>query len=117
MNYTDTQLTNLAQTNPKELVRLLTSPNADTRMLTSGAEILGGEVSDESVVLPVLRMLLKHVHASVREGAAIGISSFYLEKKPPQDILERLRVMSNTDPSPAIKEYAKTILKDFENIK
>jgi predicted O-methyltransferase YrrM len=116
MNYTDNQLTNLAKTNPKELVRLLTSPNADIRLLTSGAEILGGEISDETVVLPVLRMLLKHVNAIVREGAAIGVSSFYIAKKPPQDILDRLKVMANNDPSPTIKEYAKSILEDFENM-
>lgn len=114
MNYTDTQLIQLAQTNSKELIRLLNSPNTNTRVLTSGAEILGGEVTDEAVVLPVLRMLLKHVHANVREGAAIGVSSFFLEKKPPQDILDRLQVMSRTDPSPAIKTYTKAILKDFE---
>lgn len=113
MNYTDNQLTQLSQTNPKELARLLTSPNADIRMLTSGAEILGGEVKDETLVLPVLRMLLKHVNAIVREGACIGISSFYIDKKPPQDILDRLRVMATSDPSPTLKDYAKTLIEDF----
>lgn len=117
MNYSDKQMISLAQTNPKELARLLTSSNADIRMLTSGAEILSGEVSDETLVSPVLKQLLKHVNAIVREGAMIGVSTFYLETKPPQDILDKLKVMSTTDPSPTIKEYAKTILKDFENIK
>ena len=93
MIYTDEQLINLAKTNTKELVRLLISPNADIRMLTSGAEILGGEISDETIVLPVLRMLIKHVNAAVREGAAIGISAFYVNKLPPQDILDRLKMM------------------------
>jgi len=113
MNYTDNQLTQLSQTNPKELARLLISPNADIRMLTSGAEILGGEVKDEEIVLPVLRMLLKHVNAIVREGACIGISSFFMDAKPPQDVLDRLRVMANSDPSPSLKEYAKTLIEDF----
>jgi hypothetical protein len=117
MNYTDHQLTTLAQTNPKELAHILISPNADVRTLTSGAEILGGEVKDEALVLPVFRMLIKHVNAIVREGAAIGISTFYMDKLPPQDILDRLKVMSNGDPSPTLKEYAKTILKDFESFK
>lgn len=114
MKYSDNQLTTLAQNNPKELARVLISPNADIRMLTSGAEILGGEVTDETVVLPVLRMLLKHVNAIVREGAAIGLSSFYLERRPPADIMDRLKVMSTNDPSPTLREYAKTMLRDFE---
>jgi hypothetical protein len=114
MSYTDNQLTALAQKNPKELVRILTSPNADVKTLTSGAEILGGEVADEELVLPTFRMLLKHINAIVREGAMIGVSSFYIEKLPPQDILERLKVISTNDPSPTLKEFAKQILKDFE---
>lgn len=114
MSYSEIQLKAMVQNNPKELVRLLTSPNADTHLLTFGAELLGGEVIDESMVLPTLRQLLKHINAVVREGAMIGISSFYMEKKPPQDILEKIRNMSTNDPSPTIKEYAQTILKDFE---
>jgi hypothetical protein len=116
MIYSKTQLINLAKTNPKELIRSLISPNADIHMLTSGAEILGEEVSDETLVLPVFKQLLKHVHATVREAAAIGVSSFYLEKKPPQDILDKLKSMSMTDPSPNLKDYIRTILKDFENL-
>lgn len=114
MSYSETQLKTLAQSNPKELVRILTSPNADTHMLTFGAELLGAEVADEEVVLPALRRLLKHVNAVVREGAMAGVASFYLEKKPPQDIVDKIRVMSTTDPSPTIKEYATALLKDFE---
>lgn len=117
MNYSDNQLTALARTNPKELARMLTSPNADTRMLTSGAEILGGEVTDETLVLPVLRQLLKHVNAIVREGAVIGASAFYMDKAPPRDIVERIRAMSNADPSPSLREFAKSVLSDFEALK
>jgi len=116
MNYSENQLNSLAQNNPKELARILTSPNISVHSLTFGAEILGTEVADESIVLPVLKQLLKHVNAIVREGAAIGISSFYINKKPPQDILDRLKVMSNSDPSPALKDYVKTILRDFERM-
>src|SRR5271166_1767849 len=108
MNYSQTQLKTLAQTNPKELARVITSPNADTHMLTIGAELLG-EVSDERIALPALRQLLKHVHALVREGAMTGLSSFYLAKKPPQDILERLAIMSKNDPSPNLREYAMSL--------
>lgn len=114
MSYSEIQLESLAQSNPKELVRIITSPNADIHMLTFGAELLGSEVSDETIVLPALRRLLKHVNAVVREGAMAGVSSFYMDKKPPQDILDRVHVMSTTDPSPTIKEYAQTLIKDFE---
>jgi len=117
MRYSDNQLNDLAHNNPKELVRILTSPNADTKVLTSGAEILGGEVKDETIVLPVLRQLLKHFNAIVREGAAVGISSFYMENKPPQDILDRLKVMAANDPSPSVKDFTKTLLQDYENLK
>jgi hypothetical protein len=115
MNYTENQLTQLAKTNPKELARILISPNASTHTLTFGAELLGGEVADEALVLPVLRQLIKHVNAIVREGAAIGISSFYMDKKPPADILERLKRMAASDPSPTLKEYAKSMLEDFSD--
>lgn len=113
MSYSDKQLAQLAQDNPKELARILTSPNADIRVLTFGAEILGGEVEDETIVLPVLRQLLKHVNAIVREGAAIGVSSFYISRRPPQDILDRLKAMATNDPSPTIKETARSMLDDF----
>jgi hypothetical protein len=117
MNYTDQQLINMAHNNPKELSRLLISPNADIKLLTSGAEILGSEVTDERIVAPVLLQLLKHVHASVREGAVIGASSFYLEKMPPQDILDRLMVIASSDPSPPVKDSAKILVKDIEKLK
>lgn len=113
MSYSQNQLKTMAQSSPKELARILTSPNADVHTLTFGAELLG-DVPDERLVLPTLRILLKHVNAVVREGAMMGLSSFYMERKPPQDILDRLRVMIKSDPSPSNKEFAGTILKDFE---
>ena len=115
MSYSENQLNAQAKDNPKELVRILTSPNADVRTLTYGAEILGSEVTDEELVLPALRMLLKHVNAIVREGAMLGVSSFYLEKTPHKDILDRLKVMVKNDPSPSLKEFAQQILEEFES--
>jgi hypothetical protein len=114
MNYSPNQIKALAQNNPQELVRVITSPNANVHLLASGAETLGEEVKDEEIVLPALRQLLKHVHALVRESAMSGLSAFYMEKKPPQDIIEKLRNMATTDPSPSIKDFAQTLLKDFE---
>lgn len=113
MTYNETQLKSLAQSNPKELARILTSPNANTRMLTFGAEILGEEVRDEEIVLPVLRQLLKHVNAIVREGALIGATAFFIDRIPPQDILDKLKMMSSSDPSPAVKDTAKQLLEDL----
>ncbi len=115
MSYSQNQLKALAQSNPKELARILISPNADTHTLTFGAEVLG-EVPDERIVLPTLRQLLKHVNAVVREGAMMGLSAFYMERKPPQDILDRLRVMSKNDPSPSCKDFADTLLNDFKEL-
>lgn len=114
MSLSESQLKQLAKTNPKELARLLSSSTGNTHMLTFGAEILGGEVEDETIVLPVLRQLIKHVNAVVREGAALGISSFYLSKKPPQDILDRLKWMVTNDPSQTLRDTAETMLKDYD---
>ena len=116
MSYSENQLIKLAQTNPKELARILTSPNKDFHMLTFGVEILCEEIKDETITIPVIRQLLKHINAIVREGAVIGASCFFTSKKPPQDILDRLIIMSNTDPSPSIKEAAKDTLKSFESV-
>ena len=112
MNYSQNQLKQLAQNNPRELARILTSPNADIHTLTFGAELLG-ETSDERIALPSLRQLLKHINAVVREGAMMGLSSLYMERKPPQDVLEKLRLMAKSDPSPSCKEFADSLLSDF----
>jgi hypothetical protein len=116
MTYSENELKDLAQKNPKELSRILISPNSDVHTLTFGAELLGGEVTDESLVLPPFRMLLKHIHATVREGAMIGVAAFYSEKKPPQDILDRLKTMSKIDPSPVLKEMAKDLIVTYESL-
>lgn len=113
MSYSDNQLTILAQTNPKELARMLTGPTNDNRMLSFGVEILGEKVKDETIVLPVIRQLLKHINAVVREGAILGASSFYGDKQPPREILDRLKVMSNSDPSPSIREDALDVLSNW----
>jgi hypothetical protein len=116
LNYSENQLTALAQINPKELARILTSSNMDVATLTFGAEILGTEVADEAIVLPVIKVLLKHINAIVREGAVIGASSFWSGKKPPREILDRLKVMANSDPSSAIREVVRGVLEDMESI-
>lgn len=116
MSYSENQLKDLANSNPKELARIITSPNTDIRSLSFGAEFLGGQEIEEDIVLPALRQLLKHINAIVREGAMVGLSNFYVDKKPPQDILDKLRLMSVNDPSPTLKDFSKSLLKDFELI-
>lgn len=113
MIYTIAQLIDLAQNSPQELSRILTSPNADIKMLVAGAELLCEETTDETLVLPVIRWLLKHTHALVRESAMIGVTGFYEKKKPPQDVINRLKIISNSDPSAELKSYAKDLLESI----
>jgi hypothetical protein len=114
MSYSENELTALAKTNPKELIRIITSPNSDIHALTFGAEILGIEVADEDLVLPAFRRLLKHINAVVREGAMLGVLSFYTKKYPPQDILDRITKISVDDPSPGCMECALDLLDSFK---
>lgn len=113
MIYSNTQLVQLAQISPQELMKILTSPNADTKMLASGVEVFCGEVNDETLVLSVIRTLLKHKNALVRESAIIGITEFYVDEMPPQDILDKLKLISNVDPSPFVKEYSGDVLEKY----
>src|ERR1035437_6159921 len=103
MNYTENQLKALAKNNPKELVKILTSSSTNVNVLTFGLEILGEEVKDPCLVIPVFKQLLKHINAIVREGTIIGMSAFFTDSKPPQDILDRLKLMSSNDQSPVLK--------------
>lgn len=116
MNYSENQFVFLAQSNPKELARILTNQNLNTRVLTLGLEILGLEATDEAIVLPIFRMCLKHVHMTVRESALTGLSAFYSNKLPPQDILDRLEFISKNDPSFTLKESAQSLLMEFSNV-
>lgn len=115
MSYSNNQLTVLARNNPEELARLLITQTSNSALLSFGIEALSEEPIEEFIILPVLQLLLKHVNAIVREGAIIGVSSFYANSKPPQDILDRLSFMSTSDPSPFIKEYSKSILEELES--
>jgi hypothetical protein len=105
----------LAQQNPKELIRIITSLNGNVKTLTAGVEILGEETTDESLVIPVFRQLIKHSNALVREGTMNGMSVFFINKSPPEDIVERLRSMSINDPFPPNKDIAKDLLNKFES--
>jgi len=114
MSYSNQQLQDLAQTNPQELIKIINNQYiADIKTVAMAVEILGEEVKDESVVLPIIQKLLKHVHMLIRESAIICISSFYVERPPPQDIVDRLRVILKNDPSHDIRDLVSDILKDL----
>lgn len=109
MKYTEYQLIQLAQSNPQELLKIINSHN-DIKTITSTVEILSTEVSDETLVSPILSRLLKHIHATVRESALSGVSTFYADRKMPPEILKQLEIVSNNDPSLLLREYAQDLL-------
>ena len=113
MIYSEVQLTKLAQEDPEYLSKILSNPNINTNTLTFGIEILASETQDEKLFLDPAKILLKHVHAVVREGACLAIAAFYSDKIPPQEIIDRLRWLSSHDPSPAVKETAIGYLEDI----
>lgn len=118
MNYSNSQLRNLAQQNPKELIRIITGSKGDAQSLAFGAEVLGEEVDNESLVVPVLRQLLKHPHALVREGALNGVMAFFSNKPLiPVSILEQLRTIVKSDPLSTNKEIAADMISNFEKSK
>lgn len=108
------ELTNLAQNNPKQLVKLLYMPNTDATTLSNAIEILAEETPDESIFLPILKILLKHGNALVREGACSAVSSFYFDRQIPDDILEKLSEMSRHDPSYSIKKHIEDLLSQLK---
>lgn len=112
MSYSQDQLRKLAENDIPKFIKLLNNPSSDTYTLSIGAEILGEEIADEAISLPVLRKLLRHVNAVVREGAVIGITALFINKQFPADILERVKDISENDPSPSLRAYASDILKD-----
>jgi hypothetical protein len=113
MSYSNDQLRKLAQSDAAKFIKILNNPSTETYVLTFGAEILGEEITDEAISLPVFRKLLRHINATVREGALIGLMTLFFDRRLPSDILERVRDIAKNDPSPALKLYAEDILKDY----
>lgn len=113
MIYTESQLLFLAHNSPEELAKLLINPRAETKLLISGIEVFTNEVIDEQMILSVIRALIKHMNALVREGAMIGVTNFYTTNKPPPDIIDIIKNISINDPSPMLRSYAKDLLEDI----
>ena len=108
------QIRQLAKTQPQEAVKLLSGCANDISTITDIVEILSEEVSDETIMLPLFKRLLKHVHVLVRESTILGISNFYIDKKLPTDILNKLESISKSDPSSDLREFSSDMLKNFK---
>ncbi len=114
MGYSNQKLQELAQTDPQELIKIINNHyKTDIKTMALAVEILGEEVEDEAIVLPIVIKLLKHVHVLLRESAILCALSFYAEKKLPQEIEDRLRILSKNDPSGDVRDLATDTLKDF----
>lgn len=113
MGYSTAQLKQIAQDNPEELIQIITSYISDVQILVPAIEILAETKIGENLILPVIKRLLRHIHASVRESALIAVSSFYIDKELPVDILDRVKIISKSDPSSIVKSCAADILEDF----
>ena len=115
MSYSNQQLKQIAQTNPQELVRIINGHySSDIKTIALAVDILGEEVSDEAIVLPIIRRFLKHVHVLIRESAITCAGTFYMGKTLPEDIADRLKIIVKADPSNDLKDLAEDTLKDFK---
>lgn len=114
MNYSSTQLQNIAKNDPEELIKIIERNNSNVAILTNAIEILGEEVRDEIIMLPVFRRLLKHIHAQVRESTLLAISFFYNNNPPPQDIIDKMKVIIKSDPSSIVRDCCQDILNNFK---
>lgn len=117
MNYSSQQLTQIAKTNPQELIKIINNCyGSDMQTISLAIDIMGEEVSDEALVTPLIRKLLKHIHVLIRESAIMCVASFYIDKEVPKDIANRLEIISKNDPSNNLKELARDTLKDLNKL-
>jgi vesicle coat complex subunit len=115
MSYSTQQLKQIAKTDPQELVKIINNNyRTDSKTIALAIDVLGEEISDETIVVPLVKKLLRHAHMLIRESAIMCAANFYDGKELPQDIIDRLKVLSKTDPSNIIKDLATDTLKDFK---
>lgn len=113
MLHSKNTLKQLLISNPKELAKILTNSNINNSLLSFGVEILGEEIYDKEITLPVFKKLLKHPNALVRESAVIGTFAFFNSKTIDADILELLNIIKLNDPSFTIKVLVKDLLENY----
>jgi hypothetical protein len=95
----------LAEQSPMRLLWLIRYGNLRPAQLTFAAEI-AGSIADSAIVVPALLELLNHSSPVVREGAVYG-----LEKHLTTEVRERLRLVSEKDPSPAVRSAARDAIE------
>lgn len=113
MILSEVQLTKLAQDDPSQLAKILTSKHINANFLTFGIEILVSETQDENILFEPIQSLLKHINATVREAACLAASSVYINKTAPSEIIDKLKALSEHDLSPTVKDCAAMALKDI----
>lgn len=115
MSYFSAQLQSIAKKDIKELIHIIDNSGSDISTLEIAIDILSDESDNEEDVFPILNRCLKHVHVLVREASMTGVTTFYDNKTPPKEILDRLEVISNSDPSSYLRDFAKDILNEFRS--
>ena len=107
------QLVEIYKKDPNNLVKLLSQSN-NAHTLSDGIEILSNECDNEDIVLPILKKFLSHIHVLVRESACNAVSSFYSASNPPEEIISKIKCMSESDPSSIVKSLSLDILSNIK---
>lgn len=94
--------TELAESNPLELLRLVQNKSLEPATLTYAAEALGGATGQRDEVIGTLLKLLDHESFLVREGAVYGLQSHCDDPR----VRQRLKVTLDTDSSIGVREAA-----------
>lgn len=113
MVYSNEELLKLSKDDPAHLSKMLTNVNTNIVNLIFGIECLASESKDAEIFFNTVSPLLKHINSSVRESACISLGIFLKNKIPPQEIIDKIRIMSTHDPSHDVKEAADILLKDI----
>lgn len=109
----DEELLKLSKDNPEHLSKMLTNVNTNVKNLVFGIECLALECKDDDMFFSTATALLKHINSSVRESACISLGIYLKNKVPPQEIIDKIRIMSTHDPSHDVKDAADILLKDI----
>jgi hypothetical protein len=105
--YSENLFQKLAETNPDELINLVTSGRLGPADLTFAAEVIG-RVLPSTGSLDVLFELLQNEAPLVREGAAYGLYHHLSQ----DGVRERLQILSEKDPSPEVRAAILDVLYD-----
>lgn len=108
MNYTESHLEALAQSDPDALVALIDSGQLDAVDLTWAGEYLGLYAPSEKAV-PALLRLLDHPRALVREGALYGLNAHHGHA----GVMDAVRRHTDPalEPSEAVREAAGDVVE------